>query len=70
MFASYEECDTQHTTVSGRLREPGGERQEWTMGINFYFTPSLVLKADYQITEDDSATEPNNRLNFGMGMMF
>ena len=70
VFARYEDFDTQHTTVSGRLREPGGERQEWTMGINFYFTPSLVLKADYQITEDDSATEPNNRLNFGMGMMF
>ena len=70
VFARYEDFDTQHTTVSGVARIPGGARQEWTMGINFYFTPTLVLKADYQITEDDSATEPDNRLNFGLGMLF
>ncbi len=70
VFARYEDFDTQHSTVSGVARVPGGDRQEWTTGINFYFTPSIVLKADYQITDDDSGTEPGNRLNFGMGMMF
>ena len=70
LFVRYEDFDTQHTTVSGVARVPGGARKEWTTGINFYFTPSLVLKADYQFTEDDGLTEPDNRLNFGLGMQF
>ena len=70
VFVRYEDFDTQHKTVSGVARVPGGDRQEWTTGLGFYFTPSIVLKADYQILEDDSATEPDNKLNFGLGMQF
>lgn len=70
VFARYEDFDTQHSTVSGVPRVPGGDRQEWTTGVNFYFTPSIVLKADYQFTDDDGASGSDNRLNFGVGMQF
>ncbi len=70
LFLRYEDFDTQLKTVSGVARVPGGEREEWTTGINFYFTPGIVLKADYQFVESDAVSDPENRLNLGMGMQF
>lgn len=70
LFTRYEEYDTQYSTVSGLSRVPGADREEVTVGMNFYFTPSLVFKADYQFTDSDATSTPDDRLNFGLGMQF
>lgn len=70
LFARYEEFDTQHETVSGVARVPGGEREELTIGGTFHFTPAVVFKADYQFADSDAIIDPDDRLNLGLGMQF
>jgi hypothetical protein len=56
---------------SGIPSDPTGDRDEWTFGFNFYVTPQLVLKADYQVRDDaSSGGGVNNQLNLGIGWEF
>lgn len=70
LFTRYEEYDTQHKTVSGFGRVPGGEREELTIGGTLFFTPTIVFKADYQFVDSDADIDPDDRLNLGIGMQF
>lgn len=70
VFLRYDDYDTQLKRVSGVRRVRGGDRSEWTTGVNFYFTPNIVLKADYQLVNDDAHHGSHDRLNLGMGMQF
>lgn len=70
LFVRYEEANTQHKMPAGVLPNPAGDRTETTVGINFYLTSNLVLKADYQIRNDASGTKPANLFNGGVGWMF
>ena len=55
---------------SGLSRVPRGDRNEWTIGINFYLTPAFVFKADYQIRNDATSNDPDNLFNLGVGWVF
>jgi hypothetical protein len=55
---------------SGVARNSAGDRTEWTFGTNFYLTPNLVVKADYQIRDDDSGSDLDDLLNLGIGWAF
>jgi len=68
-FVRYDDFDTQYGMPSGVERDPAGDRNEWTFGLSFYLTPSLVLKADYQI-RDSSAGDVENAFNLGLGWQF
>ena len=70
VFVRFDRADTQHEMPSGVAANPAGDRHEWTIGMNFYFTPNLVFKVDYQLRDDDSAEELNDLLNVGLGWTF
>lgn len=69
-FVRYEEYDTQHMVPSGTLKDGANDRTDITVGIHFPLTVQFVLKADYQIRSDRSATDPDNVFNLGMGWAF
>jgi hypothetical protein len=69
-FVRFDWIDTQHRMPDGIARNPAGRRREWTLGLNFYLTPNFVLKADYQIRDDDSGEGLANLLNIGAGWQF
>ncbi len=70
VFARYDVFDTQHKMPSGVSRNPAGDRSEWTIGVNFYPIPNLVIKADYQIRQDDTSNDLDSLLNAGVGWQF
>ncbi|MDP8242548.1 MAG: porin [Candidatus Hinthialibacter antarcticus] len=69
-FVRFDDFDTQNDMPFGVAENPKGDRQEWTFGVNFYPTPSLVLKADYQIRDDASTSNLDNLFNLGIGWQF
>lgn len=70
VFARYDSIDTQHDMPSGVDADPAGDRSEWTLGSNFYFTPNLVFKADYQCRTSDAESDLDHRINVGLGWQF
>jgi hypothetical protein len=46
---------------------PKDEDRVWTVGANFYITPHVVLKADYQWFEENSNFK---RYDLGLGLSF
>ncbi len=70
VFVRYDVFDTQHKMPSGVSRDPAGDRSEWTIGMNFYPIPNLVLKVDYQIRRDGTGGDLDNLLNVGIGWQF
>jgi hypothetical protein len=65
-FLRLEEYDTLETLASGGLTNPAAARNETTVGLGWWLTPSFVLKADYQFLDDNTGTRPN-QLNLGIG---
>lgn len=70
VFLRYEDNDTQYEMPSGVTENGAGDRTEWTFGTNIYLTPNLVVKADYQIRDDDSGSDMDDLLNLGIGWAF
>jgi hypothetical protein len=70
LFVRYDDYDTQYKMPSGVSKNPAGDRHEWTLGMNFYILPNLVLKADYQIRQDESDSDPDDLFNLGIGWQF
>ncbi|WP_456433978.1 porin [Thermosulfuriphilus sp.] len=68
-FVRYDDYDTQHAMPSGVLRDPSGDRFDWTFGLNFYPIPNLVLKIDYQVKKSDGP-DPADMINLGVGWQF
>ncbi|MFO1009172.1 MAG: hypothetical protein U1F29_03835 [Planctomycetota bacterium] len=69
LFARYDAVDTQKDLPSGVARDPRGERDEWTVGVTWLPLPSVVIKADYQMRDDDGGGLPE-RVNLGLGWSF
>jgi len=67
VFVRYDDYDTQHKMSSGVAENPAGDRTDWTFGTNFWLTPNFVLKADYQVRDDASSTNPGDTFNLGAG---
>ncbi|MCL5965775.1 MAG: hypothetical protein M1550_00905 [Deltaproteobacteria bacterium] len=70
VFIRYDDVDTQYGMPPGVAKDPAGDRQEWTTGLDFYFTHNLVAKADYQVRRDKSAVKPDDLFNLGLGWQF
>ena len=70
VFVRYDDYDTQYDMPSGVAADPAGSRTEWTTGLNFYLISQVVLKADYQIRDDDSDEDLGDRINLGLGWVF
>ncbi len=69
VFVRYDDYDTQHAMPKGVVRDPAGDRFDWTFGINFYPVPNLVLKIDYQVKKSDGP-DPADMINLGVGWQF
>lgn len=69
-FARYDDVDTQASMPSGVAADPEGDRNIVTFGLSFFPTTNLVVKADYQIRDDDTPNGLPERLNFGIGWAF
>jgi len=70
VFVRYDDFDTQHDMPGGIKGNPVYDRNEWTLGINFYPVPQFVIKADYQIRDNASSEDVDNLLNLGVGWVF
>ena len=69
-FVRYDDFDTQYRMPAGVADDPAGDRDEWTVGVNFYLAPNFVVKADYQIRDDASSGDLDDLVNFGVGWQF
>ena len=69
-FVRYEEYDTQHKMPSGIAKDKSKDIDEFTFGLNFYLTPNFVIKADYQIRDNDGGSSLDDLLNLGLGWTF
>lgn len=70
VFLRLDKYDTQYKMPSGVSKNRAGDRTDWTFGTNFYLTPNLVVKADYQVREDDSSRDPDDLFNLGLGWAY
>ncbi|MBE0534429.1 MAG: hypothetical protein IH624_02085 [Phycisphaerae bacterium] len=70
VFLRYDDFDTQYRMPSGVARNPAGDRNEWTVGLAYWPTPGVVIKADYQIPDDATGDDLPHRINFGIGFTF
>ena len=64
-FVRYEDFDTQ-ADLGSAVKNLAAAREETTFGLGYWFTPDLVIKADYQVLDDDTGSR-DNQLNFGIG---
>lgn len=69
-FIRYEKYDTQASLPFNSVRVNSSKNQVWTVGTNFWTTPQVVLKADYQLYEENDDDRGDKRFNLGMGYMF
>ena len=70
VFARYEDFDTQFRMPAGAAKDPAGDRRQWTAGVNFYLTPNVVVKADYQMPDDKTANKLPKLINFALGWQY
>lgn len=70
LFGRYDYVDTQAGLPSDSTEVGAAKRSELTLGVTFHVTPQFVVKADYQIRNDDSDNDLSNLYNFGVGYSF
>ena len=69
-FIRYEKYDTQASLPFNSVRVDSSKNKVWTVGANFWATPQVVLKADYQVYDEKDEDRGDKRFNLGMGYMF
>ena len=69
-FIRYEKYDTQASLPFNSVRLDSSKNKVWTVGANFWATPQVVLKADFQKYDEKDEDRGDKRFNIGMGYMF
>ena len=69
-FIRYEKYDSQASLPFNSARVDSSKNKVWTVGANFWATPQVVLKADYQVYDEKDEDRGDKRFNLGMGYMF
>ena len=69
-FIRYEKYDSQASLPFNSVRVDSSKNKVWTAGANFWATPQVVLKADYQVYDEKDENRGDKRFNLGMGYMF
>jgi hypothetical protein len=71
LFGRFERVDTQHVMPRGFIADGSFDQTFWTIGAAFFFTPDVVLKADYQYSTDRSgSTDSPEVFSIGLGWWF
>jgi hypothetical protein len=68
-FARYEMIDLHEEVPPGGERNPALDQDLWTVGVGYRPIPNVVLKADYQWTQD-AAGAVGQYVNLGVGLVF
>ena len=69
-FIRYEEYNT-HESVSGDMTPNATyDRTDITAGLTFHVSPKACFKGDYQRFSNDSDSEAQGQINFGIGVWF
>lgn len=70
-FVRYEQYDTHAATKEAAIaRNLAYNRNEWTIGLSYHLAPGAVVKADYQINDNETSADLPNQLNIGFGVWF
>jgi hypothetical protein len=70
LFTRYEKYNT-HQEVEQIVKDESYNRTDITLGLGYKIAPGAVLKADYQIQQNDAiGSKDKNVLNFGVGIWF
>lgn len=70
-FVRYEEYDTHYKVSDNVVKDEAQDRTEITIGVNVPLTPQFVLKADYQMEDNNkSGSDVIHKYNLGMGWVF
>ena len=69
IFARYERYNTQAKVPAGFTANPNNDKTIWTVGINYWPHPNIVLKADYQFRDNKGDGEPDV-FELGLGFIF
>lgn len=67
VFVRYDDFDTQYKMPSGISDNPAGDRNEWTIGVNFFPTNNFVIKMDYQFRDNGNGEDLPDLMNLGAG---
>ena len=68
-FVRYEAFDLHDEVPSGLARNPALDQTLWTTGLTYKPIPTVVVKADYQRSDND-ADATTEQVNFGVGYVF
>jgi hypothetical protein len=66
-FVRYEYYNTQEGVETGMTIDPRYKRELWTVGLNYFILPNLVVKADYAMRSIDRG-HYNNENTFGISI--
>jgi len=66
LFARYSRWDNQ----AGNGRRSQSESMQYNIGLNWWPHPDVVVKADYQVQDNDDSTTEEDGLNLGLGYQF
>ena len=69
-FIRYEQYDSQASLPFNSVRVDSSKNNVWTVGANFWASPQVVLKADFQVYDEKDEDRGDKRFNLGMGYMF
>ena len=69
-FIRYEKYASQANLAFHSVRVDRSKNKVWTVNSNFWATPQVALKADYQVYDEKDEDRGDNRFNLGMGYRF
>ncbi len=71
-FVRYDYYDTMYQVEEGVTRKPRYERGNWSVGVNYFILPSLVVKADYssRTIDPSSSVDYNKEHTFGLALSY
>lgn len=69
-FVRYESWDMNDKVPTGYTKNADWKNDIWTVGVNYWPDPQVVLKADYQKFDKPDDTKGDKRFNLGLGYMF
>ncbi len=67
LFGRYDYYDSMLTTQGSVVDNPCWSRQKWTIGLNYYPTPQVVIKAEYAYRQLARQFNDEPALNIGIG---
>lgn len=70
-FMRYDFVNSMHATATGIAKFDRYERSTFTIGANYFLSPTVVIKADYAATENgDDSIETLNVFSLALGYQF